>query len=144
MIDEEATTRLLEDLRRRVAEAPSAELVGEYMFRQLVLGLLDPDEAAGRTIVAGKADDDEFMLALLRSSYGEISSITSGEAAVRRRERLDWPALSHLLGEDALRQRVEQVGATADRSSLDETSAKALDLASRIANGDVDPGQDWP
>lgn len=143
MLNVDSTERYLDDLRERVEGAAAKELVGEHMFRELIAGLLHPDEDKGREAIAAKAADDDFMLALLRSSYGYQRSQTMGEAAVRSIPRLGWRALTQLLGEDELRERIARLARAKDTSELDEDAAAALDLASKIAAGEIEPDPDW-
>lgn len=139
MIDEENTQRLADDVRRRTAEADTTDLIDEFQMLRLLAGLLHGDEAAGRTAVASKAQDDALLLAMLRAAFGYTTSQTFGEAAVRRQPRLDWDSLSTLIGEDELRRRVQELEGSVDQSTIDSETAEALNLAAAIARGEVEP-----
>lgn len=142
MIDEATTARLLDDLRDRVRAVDAAALGSECMLPQLLAGLVYPDEEGGRATIQEKAADDQLMLRLLRDRYGERSSQTLGEAAVRRIPHLAWNQLVELLGEDYLRSRVDELAKSVDGSDLDDTTRAALELAGQIALGEVKPDPD--
>ena len=139
MIDEQTTRALVDDLRRRVLAAEPAELASERMVLDLLAMVVEPDPNAGVALVSRMAQRDDLLLALLRAAFGERTSQTLGEAALRSVRRLNWRALSTLLSEDELRRRVGHLDADIDRETLDADTAAALDLAAGIVRGEIDP-----
>jgi hypothetical protein len=132
----DATARLLDDLRRRVREAPREGLVDEPGLWILLKRLLDEDSDAGRVEVAAKLDDDEFFLAVLASAY------SVGRAGNDSRQwevpRLDWATLVHIMGPEVLSQRVGAL-ASSDIDSRPPDRKRALALAVRYATGHAPP-----
>lgn len=137
MLDEETTTRLNDEIRREVRQADAGALAREPMVRELLLGLLHPDEDTGRAIIEDKLGDDVLFLAVLHASYGHRSSQVVGEAAVRRVPYVSWTTLSRLLGEEELRPRVEELDASINDPALDVETRGALERAVAIARGEV-------
>jgi len=142
MLDEVTTTRLNDEIRRAVPEADAADLAREPMVRELLLGLLHPDEDAGRLVAADKLRDDRLFLASLRASYGHRSSLVVGEAAVRRTPYVSWTILTRLLGEDELRRRVVTLDASIDQAATDPETRAALRRAAAIARGEIERDPD--
>jgi len=98
---------------------------------------VEPDQTA-ITLKRLIADDD-FLVALLRSATREYVSQTPGEAAVRRRFELSWDALTALVPEPALSERVEEVHRATDLTTVDAHTAEALTQAidwAAAANGE--------
>jgi hypothetical protein len=139
MIDEATTSELVDDLRRRVAEASPEALLKERSVSRLLGGLLEPDQERGRELVRSKVQDDELMLALLRALYGEQQSQVFGEAAVRRVPTIGWKTLAELVGEDWLRERLLELDETSESRNLEAETAAALGIALAITRGERAP-----
>jgi len=144
LLDAATTTKLFDELRRLVETADTAELVGEHETLQLTAGLLDPDAEAGRAKIGEKAEDEILMLELLRECYTERSAQTLGEAAVRRISYVDWKTLVELLGEETLKRRIGELVASVDPTALATDTAAALEIATKIARGELDATSDLP
>ncbi|MBA3376654.1 MAG: hypothetical protein H0U00_12745 [Actinobacteria bacterium] len=138
LIDAATTTKLFDEIRRLVGAADTAELVGEHKTLELTAALLHLDAEAGRTTIREKAEDDILMLELLRECYTERSAQTLGEAAVRRMPYVNWKSLVALLGEETLKRRIGELEASVDPTALDSDTAAALEIATKIARGELD------
>lgn len=134
-LDADSTARLIEDFIERMAAASPDQLLDEPSLPFILWGVVGRDEARGRELLAEKASDDAFMLALLRAHDTATASVTLGEAAVRRKPHLAWKALVELLGEDYLRQRVEQLRERTTDDELDPDTRAALQRAIAIVDG---------
>ena len=135
LLDEEATSVVLNDIRGRVRRATPERLRHEPELRRLLAGLLVPDEASGRAEVAAKARDDEIMRALVKQSFGW--GYRSNDAGTSRFPQLDWRDLVHMLGRDVLEERVRELAPALEPADEDERIA--WELASRYASGEQPP-----
>lgn len=107
-----------------------------------MLGLLHPDEDAGRAIIVDKLADDRLFLAVLRASYGHRSSQVVGEATVRWVPYVSWTTLNRLVGEDELQRRLVALEDTIDNAGVDAETRAALARAAAIARGEVERNPD--
>lgn len=135
LLDEQATTRILNDIRGKVRRASAEQLRDEPEVRLLLAGLLVPDEAGGRAEVVTKARDDEIMRALIRQSFGW--AYRSNDAGTSRLAQLDWKGLVHMLGDDVLKARVRELAPGI--GAVDEDERIAWELAGRYAAGEEPP-----
>jgi KAP family P-loop domain len=139
MLDDARTTQLLDDLVERVDDAAPADLAREPILRWIFAAIVSHDEARGREIIGTKAQDDELMFALLRAHYGASSSVTLGEAAIRREIQLVWKDLVWLLGEEVLRKRITTLRDQLQSEDLDAEAKAALEYAVDITEGRKEP-----
>ena len=140
ILNADTTKSLMTDLLHEVAVAGSVQLLQEPSLAFLLRGIVARDEAGGRNIIAAKVLDDSVLLALLRAHYTETRSVTLGEAAIRRERHLDWTSLAALVGEDLLRQRVQQLPERVSAEQLEPDTKAALERAIAIVEGHVEEG----
>jgi hypothetical protein len=132
LIPEEDARELEESLRREILDSPAGALAIERDLAKLLSWVLRT-EAAATARVKNILADDAAWVGFLRSSISDVKTQTVGEVAFQRESRLPWDGWAQILGEDFLRQRVEQRGEP--DSALDERGAKAVLLSKRYAEG---------
>jgi hypothetical protein len=132
LLDEQATTALMSDIRRRVRTADGGQLSREPEMRWLLSGLLSPDEAAGRSEIVAKASDDGVMRLLVRQSFGW--GLRANDLGTSRVPQLDWKGLTKMLGPEELVRRVSELAPRID--PVDDDERTAWDLAGRYASGE--------
>jgi hypothetical protein len=79
-------------------------------------------------------DDDTFVLGLLRAALGEPAAQAIGDAAVRHSHQLDWRALTELVPQEQLAQRVKQLAGGLPLEAYDERTRVAFEHAKRYAD----------
>ncbi len=84
--------------------------------------------------IAQLVGNDDFVLGLLRAALGETVGSSVGAAAVRRSQQLDWKALTELVPQATLAERVRELDIPEVREALDERTRLALELARRRAD----------
>jgi hypothetical protein len=132
ILDAEATTAVLNDIRGRVRRATAIELRDEPDLRSLLAGLLVPDDGAGRAEIAAKARDDGVMRALVRQSFG-WGHRSSGFGTTRV-PMLYWASLTSMLDKETLEARVHDLAPLIEPDDEDEKTA--WQLALRYASGE--------
>ncbi|MDQ4142988.1 MAG: KAP family NTPase [Actinomycetota bacterium] len=137
LISKEASDRLYDELRHQILSAPPSQLARERGLVDLFVRVTHEDEERGITGIREACQDDRVFLQLLRAGLGEQTSQTIGDYAVRSRPSLPWELYGQWLGEEAVRQRVEDLAAKTAGHGLPERSRAALEAAQKYASGDL-------
>lgn len=123
-------------LRRKIGAARIDDLLQERHLPMLLYFMKE-----GGTESAPAVDkllkDDRIFFAVLKASKAQTISQTIGDAAERVKTRLQWRALEHLIGVEALKERVLAL----EQGSIpdDDGVKSSVALAIRYAKGELSP-----
>jgi predicted KAP-like P-loop ATPase len=137
LVSESESTRLYEHLVNDIKTASSDVLSNERQLVRLFVRVAQADGDAGPTYIAEACSDDAVFLRLLRAGLGERRRQTMGDYAVRAQPSLPWELYAEWLGAERLAARAVEVGASVDRSQLDDRTQSALDTAEKYVAGDL-------
>jgi predicted KAP-like P-loop ATPase len=134
LLDEDTAKQLEAGVIDEVLAADCEHLAGEQDLLHLLFWARNerPDDTAAR--ITQLMRDDDFVLGLLRAAVGEPVAQTMGDAAVRRSQQLDWRALTELVLEDQLSERVRELADSPLAESRDKRTRIALEHAKRYAD----------
>jgi hypothetical protein len=134
LVSEEDAVQIEAAFFDQLLAADLVQLGGERDLLQLLLWTHSQRPQETASLVERLVADDELLARLLRSALGEVVGETSGDATVRRSFRLSWRALTVLVPEARLAERIKQLDVARVRDNADERTLLAVQEGLRYAN----------
>ena len=139
LVSAQAAERMEASIVSETLAATPAALANEHDLLTLMLTTQQarPDDFSTR--IADLANDDQFLLRLLRSATTELVSQSLNGGPVSTTPQLNWPALRQIVGEDRLVNRLGGLFSRLDPADLDDSTKAAIELAQEHLPGPSEP-----
>jgi predicted KAP-like P-loop ATPase len=134
LVSEAVAEQLESDFLDEVLTVDADRLAAERDLLHLLFWARAEHAADMKALITRLVDDDSFVLGLLRAALGEPVAQAMGDAAVSRSHQLDWRALTELVPEEHLAQRVKQLAGRLPSDAYDERTRIALEYAKSYAD----------
>ena len=147
LVDEDTASQLEEALFDEILATDSQALGAERDLMRLLLWVHGAHTQETMTHVGHLIEDDDFLVQLLTAAGNEVIGQSLGDASVRRIYQLNWRALTALVPQEKLVERIQRLVDPADGRELDARTAFAVEQARRYAENPAAAEEDqrnWP